>query len=136
MGRKAQMFIVTAVFLSSTLFFLQQALVTYASIDSTKAFRAKEVYILKNVMDSVTDTIRNADDNLAGCQEFQKNIEELLSLLGDDVNSEGFVLESDYELDCGDWDHTYPQDAPLLLSLRLSETYDISGNVLAFYHLP
>jgi hypothetical protein len=132
--RKAQMFVVTAVFLSSTLFFLQQALVTYASIDSTKAFRAKEVYVLKNVHDSISDSIISADDGIAGCQNFQKNLDELISLLKDDMSSDGFILEADYNIDCNDWANTYPAEAPLSLSLRLSETYDVSGNMFYFYH--
>jgi hypothetical protein len=136
MGKKAQMFIVTAVFLSSTLFFLQQALVTYASIDSTKAFRAKEVYVMKNVHDSVTETITSADDGIAGCQQFQKNLDELISLLKDDMSSDGFIIEADYNIDCSLWANNYPSPVPLSLSLRLSETYDVSGNMFAFYHIP
>jgi hypothetical protein len=129
------MFIVTAVFLSSTLFFLQQALVTYASIDSTKAFRAKEIYIMENVEDAITQSIEGAgDDPDTDCPEFGRNLDELLSLLKDDMSVDGFILEADYTMDCTKWMNTYPAQAPLALSIRLSETYDISGNMLYFYH--
>jgi hypothetical protein len=134
-SRKAQMFVVTAVFLTSMLFVVQQIFITYASIDTSAPFKTKQVYVMKNIIDSVNDTIKSADDGLAGCQEFQKNLEELLSLLRDDVSSEGFIFEASPKFNCGDWDNTYPEDAPLSLSIRLSETYDISGNVLKFYHV-
>ncbi len=132
-SRKAQMFVVTAVFLTSMLFVVQQIFMTYAAIDTSAPFKTRQVYVMKNIIDSVNETIRTADNGLAGCQEFQKNLEELLSLLRDDLSSEGFIFEASYEIDCSRWSYASGK-APLSLSIRLSETYDISGNMIKFYH--
>ena len=131
-AKKAQMFVVTAVFLASMLFVVQQMFITYSMIDTSAPFKTKQIYVMKGIIDSVNQTIEITDD----CQDFQKNLDELLALLKDDVSSEGFLLETGHDLDCSiaAWTSTYPSEAPLSLSIRLSETYDISGNVIKFYH--
>ncbi|GAG97643.1 unnamed protein product [marine sediment metagenome] len=138
-AKKAQMFVVTAVFLTSMLFVVQQMFITYSMIDSSVPFKTKQIYVMKGIIDSVNETIEFGEDTRADCQRFEKNLQELLSLLKDDVSSEGFLLVTGYNLDCGTgastpWTNTYPNKAPLSLSIRLSETYDISGNVIKFYH--
>lgn len=133
-AKKAQMFVVTAVFLTSMLFVVQQMFITYSMIDTSAPFKTKQIYVMKGIIDSVNETIRVGEDTLADCQQFEKNLIELLSLLKDDVSSEGFLLVTGYTPDCNAWTNTYPDTAPLSLSIRLSETYDISGNVIKFYH--
>jgi hypothetical protein len=133
-ARKAQMFVATAVFLASMLFIVQQAMITYATLDMSGPFQTKQIYMVRNIIDSVNVTIRTAGEGRPGCQEFQKNLEELLYLLKDDVSSEGYLMEASPLLDCGKWDNIHPEPAPLILNLRFSETYDASGNVLKFYH--
>ncbi len=127
--RKAQMFIVTAVFLTSMLFFLQQALVTYSTIDNTRPFLTKEVYILKGMKDGIERTIKQTPD----CIQFQENVEEYLSDLKDDVSAEGYVLSTNFDLDCNIWNNAPPDPPPFTLSIRLSKTYDATGK-LSFYH--
>lgn len=129
-ARKAQMFVVTAIFLASMLFVVQQSFITYSSLDISSPFRTKQLYVLNNVMNSVEETIKTT----ATCQEFDKNINELLSLLRDDVSREGFILETGYVLNCARWSFS-SGEPPLKLTIRLSETYDINGNVLDFYHI-
>ena len=131
--KKAQMFVVTAVFLASMLFVVQQALITYSALDMSGPFKTKQLYMLKNIVDSINRTIKNPNPAIT-CQDFDKNLDELLSLLKDDASSEGYLLETDYYPDCSSWDNEYPQKAPL--TLRFSETYDASGNILKFYHKP
>jgi hypothetical protein len=132
--RKGQMFVVTAVFLASMLFAVQQIFITYASLDTAEPFESKQAYVMGNIIDSINDTILTAGPGTTGCRQFQKNLDELLSIIKDDVSSEGFILEADYEMDCGNWDNSYPNPPPMKLSIRFVETYNIDGNVIDFYH--
>ncbi len=134
-SRKAQMFVVTAVFLASMLFSVQQIFITYYMIDMSAPFESKQAYIMRNIIDNINDSIKSAGGGMPGCQEFQKNLDELISILKDDVSSEGFILEAAYNLDCGKWGAVYPNPPPLFVSIRFSETYDISGNLVRFYHI-
>ncbi|MCD6496637.1 MAG: hypothetical protein J7K54_05180 [Candidatus Aenigmarchaeota archaeon] len=127
--RKAQMFIVTAVFLSAMLFTVQQIFLAYSLLDMSRPYNTEEVYIAKNIMDAVNDTIKQAPD----CWEFQKNLDELIVKLRDDVSADGYFLELDYTIDCTRWSATSGK-APLSLSVRLSQTYDSEG-IVDFYHL-
>ncbi|UCD03409.1 MAG: hypothetical protein JSV63_02130 [Candidatus Aenigmatarchaeota archaeon] len=132
-AKKAQMFVVTAIFLATTLFVIQQAFITYSALDISSPYRTKQLYVLNNVINSVNETIRTSAD----CPDLERNMDELLDVLKDDISKEGIVLDSDYVFnDCvANWNNLPSSGIPpMRLSLRLSETYDISGNVLDFYH--
>jgi hypothetical protein len=133
--RKAQMFVVTAVFMSSMLFVLQQALVAYTMLDSTEPFRTKEVYIIRNIVDSVNDTIKAGGNLREDCLQFQDNVEELLIDVKEDISSEGYVMVTNFELDCDNWPNFSTQPAPFRLSILFSETYEATG-VIEFWHRP
>jgi hypothetical protein len=131
--RKAQMFVVTAVFLVTMLFTVQQAFIAYTKIDTSAPFKTKQVYVLKSIIDSVNDTITTPP--ALTCQDFEKNIDELLAILRDDISKEGYLLDTGYLLDCGNWTQSPSSGTPpFRLTIRFSETYDISGNVIDFYH--
>ncbi len=133
-ARKAQMFVVTAVFLSAMLFSLQQALVAYNTIDIAAPFNAKDVYVAKNVVDAINATIRSGGSDLGDCMRFQRNVEELIATLKEDVTSEGFVMIVNFDVYCENWGESYPGPAPFRMSMRLSETYDATG-IMNFYHV-
>ena len=114
MGRKAQMFIVTAVFMTSMLFFLQQALVIYTQMDATRPFMSKEVYILDGIRKSVEDTIKAGGSSAQDCTRFQDNVEDLLLKTKEDVNAEGYVLVTNFELECDYWTNTAPAPPPTI----------------------
>lgn len=134
---KAQMFVVTAIFLATMLFAVQQAFITYAKIDMSEPFDTKQVYVLRSIIDSVNDTIINQPEggmsSLEQCREFQQNLEMLLDEIKFDVSREGYLMESNFVLECPKWSNAYPLPPPLKLSLRLSETYDYTG-IIDFYH--
>jgi len=127
--KKAQMFVVTAVFLATMMFVVQQIFITYAVLDVSAPFKTKEVYVIRGIIDSVNQTIKTT----GSCQDFQRNLDELLGLLKDDVSAEGYLMDARYEINCTNWNTAYPGEAPLSLSLRLSETYDATG-IIDFYH--
>ncbi len=134
-ARKAQMFVVTAVFLASMLFVVQEMFITYSVLDTSEPFETNEIYVMNGIIKSVNDTIGSGGDTPDDCQDFKKNIDELLTILKYDASSDGYLLETGYRnIDCSEWMTKYPGKAPLSLSIRLSETYDISGNVIDFYH--
>ncbi len=133
---KAQMFVVTAIFLATMLFSVQQAFITYSKIDMSGPFDTKQPYIVKNIIKSVNESIMNEPNSgtqLAQCQRFQRNLEELLDDLKFDVSREGYLMESQFFINCGNWGNAYPASPPLKLSLRLSETYEYNM-IIDFYH--
>ena len=131
------MFVVTAIFLATMLFAVQQAFITYAKIDMAEPFDTSQAYVVKNIIRSVNETIINEPDvgsNLEQCQRLQQNLEKLLDELKFDVSREGYLMESQILINCNQWDEEYPNDPPLKLSLRLSETYEYN-TIIDFYHI-
>ncbi len=127
-SRKAQMFVVTAVFLATMLFTVQEMFITYAAIDTASPFKTKELFIMRGIIESVNETLRTS----ATCDDLRDNLEVLMVKIRDDVSSEGFLLQTGNVMDCDNWGS--PSSGPVLsMNIRLSETYDISGNVIHFY---
>ena len=89
---KAQMFVVTAIFLATMLFTVQQMFITYAQIDVSEPFDTKQVYVLRSIIGSVNDTIRDS----GSCQEFQQNLEMLLDEIKFDVSREGYLMNTQF----------------------------------------
>ena len=132
-AKKAQMFVVTAVFLTGLLFAVQEAMLTYAYIDMSGIFKSRENYMLMNLIDGINESARGPDDDISGCHEFEKNLKELILLAGSDINMQGYHIEVYYDLNCSYWNNTYPGKAPLRLTMIFIGTYDASGT-LQFYH--
>jgi hypothetical protein len=129
-SRKAQMFVVTAVFMASMIFVVQQALIAYSVLDMSAPFDSRESSMMRSVITSVNQTIRNA----GSCPQFQKNLEELLPALRDDFSDEGYLMTSEFDIDCGYWGNSYPNpNAPLKLSLSFKGKFDSNG-IIRFYH--
>lgn len=124
-ARKGQMFVVTAVFLTGLLFAVQQVLLTYSLLDLSRPMESREHYMVKNVLDSVGETITASGD----CLEFERNLNWLLMTLEQDYSSEGYVLDTSYYLDCSRWDNEYPAPAPFSMSVTMLGRYDVSGTI-------
>ena len=128
MAKKAQMFVASAVFLAGLMFVVQQSLITYARLDMSRPFGYGENYMVLGVIKSVNETITTTGD----CATFDSNLRELIRVLKLDFNARGYMLEMDYQLDCGDWSNSPPADAPLAFSIAFTGFYDAEG-VLTFY---
>ena len=134
-ARKGQMFVVTAVFLTGLLFAVQQVLFTYSALDLSEPFQTKEHRMLKTVIDGINESIRahtDTGDPQSDCQEFDRNLKELIAMITDDFSSEGYLLKVNHDLECSNWGNSDPP-APLTVSMSFIGAYDASG-ILYFYH--
>lgn len=130
------MFVATAVFLTGLLFVVQQALVIYSSLDMSTPFQAKDSYTVNNIIDLVNYTIISQEDTadpIADCVDFENNLIELMSSVRDDLSREGYLLMSDYSLDCGYWNNNPPMPAPLKLTISYTGDLESFGTFI-FYH--
>lgn len=131
------MFVTTAVFLTGMLFVIQQAFLTYSSLDLSQPFETSEHRTVKNVIDVINETILSqpyTGDPLDNCREFEKNLKELIHMLKTELILEGYLLDARYTLDCANWENTGPPDpAPLTVGISFTGIYDANG-VLYFYH--
>ncbi len=135
-AKKAQMLVVTAVFLTGLLFAVQQALLTYSLLDLSDPFQTKENYIAMNLIDSVNYTIRtqkDTTDHTADCLEFENHLKELLSVMRHDLSGQGYLVETIYMLNCSYWDNARPFPAPMELTISFTGTCESFGKI-KFYH--
>jgi hypothetical protein len=111
--RKAQMFIVTMIFLVSLIFAVQQNLSAYSFLDLSKTFEKDDIYIFNSIMNSFNESLA-VDD----CSEAENNLEELDSFIERMVIT-NMIVDVSYTLDCSKWSSTPPAEAPLQLSIHL-----------------
>jgi len=122
MAKKAQMFIIAAIFLVGLIFSVQQLLFQYAAMDTSAPLRDNDIYILKNVNSTISQAIRSATD----CADFSKKMDELDTFFGSRIPSRGYLLSLSYRLNCTNWNNP-AGPAPLNLTIQIvgktSETY-------------
>lgn len=115
MPKKAQMFIIAAIFLVGLVFSVQQLLFQYTALDISAPLRDNDIYLLKNTKSLVNQTIKTTQD----CGDFSKKMEELDDFLDARIPSRGYILAIKYRLDCAHWDNSYPSTAPLNLTIQI-----------------
>ena len=116
MARKAQMFIVTALFMIGLIFTVQQLIFQYTSLDLSAPFRENSIYLLRNTKDVINATIRSTPD----CADFTMNIRELKNFLDRRIPYGGYSLAFDYKLNCNNWTSVGPsQSPPLNVTLQI-----------------
>ena len=93
---KAQMFVVTMIFLAGLIFFVQQALFGYTALDLTEPFEADEFYTNENIRDIVDEIIEGS----ATSEEANEKILEFTDFVKGEVVKRGYELKGDYLLDC------------------------------------
>lgn len=116
---KGQMFIVTAVFLVSLVFAVQNLIFNYPFIDFQNTFENND-YIFANIKNNIQYVLDNSKD----CDSAKDNIDELLSFLGQQMVS-GYVFDFKYELNCTNWENAPPD--PCLLKVTLKTVKMIKG---------
>ena len=129
MAKKAQMFIVTALFMIGLVFTVQQLIFQYTALDLSTPFRENSIYLLRNTKDVINATIRNTPD----CEDFRENIRELKDFLDKRVPYGGYSLAIDYKLNCTKWTNTYPQPSPLNVTLQIVGKTSETGSRVYFY---
>lgn len=107
---RAQMFIVTMVFLVGLVFIVQQNLFSYSSFNPPGPFTERETHILETVKNTFQDALGTDTD----CGIVQANLESLKNYLENQVIP-GHVLDIEYTLDCTNWNNTEPNPKPLTL---------------------
>lgn len=135
-SRKAQMFVATAVFLTGLLFVVQQALVIYSVLDMTTPFTVKDSYSINNVLEMVNYTIISQQDTgnpIADCLEFENDLKELLFFIEDDFSKRGYLMMSDYSLECTYWNNNPAFPAPLNITVIFIGDFESYG-IFKFHH--
>jgi hypothetical protein len=118
---KAQMFIVTVVFLVGLIFAVQQALFQYSFLDLPAQSEKNDYYIFNNVKDMVIQGISTAKN----CTEAVQNMEEIKAFMNKQILKGGYVLETIYKFDCANW-HTQTPFLNLTIHLKSADT-DTTG---------
>lgn len=93
---KAQMFIVTMIFMVGLIFFVQQALFGYSSLDLSKPIYMDDYYTVENIVRGVDKTIAGSST----CREANEKISEFIDFVKRRLVKRGYELEGDYLLDC------------------------------------
>lgn len=128
--KKAQMFIITTLFLIGLIFSVQQMIFQYTAIDLSSTFRENNIYLLQNTKNIINKTIRSAPD----CQDFRTNMKELNDFLNSRIPLGGYSLSLSYQLDCSNWGNSLPNPAPLNLTLQIiGKNVDTSAR-MNLYH--
>ncbi|MFH1978240.1 MAG: hypothetical protein ABIJ92_02860 [Candidatus Aenigmatarchaeota archaeon] len=98
--KKAQMFIVTMVFLVSLIFAVQQSFFQYTSIDTVSTFDVNDKYLIEDLKDLVNDTMHVSWED---CGEESSNVAALFSYLENHNFRNGYAVDfgnSKNSLDC------------------------------------
>jgi len=130
MSRKAQMFIVTMLFLVGLIFTVQQLLFQYSALDLSSPFRQNDIYLLENMKNAVNRTIKSTPD----CPDFSQKMDELDSFMRSMGPKEGYALSIDYTLNCTHWNNPPPSDPPLNITMHIAGKGLDTYSRLAMYH--
>lgn len=128
---KAQMFILTIIFLVGLVYVVQQNLSGYSTLDFSEPFENNDYYIFRNVKDMFNETIRTTEE----CNDAEKNIDELINFLGRKILYGGFTLDLRYNLNCLYWDNTLPDPAPVDLTIKIIGKRSETVGSFEIYHL-
>jgi len=129
--KKAQMFIITMIFLVGLIFSVQQLLFQYSALDLSAPFRENDIYLLENLKDVVNATIKGEQE----CSKFSEKMEEFRSYLKEGVPRGGYSVSLNYRLNCANWENSPPNAAPLNLTIRIVGKGSDTSSVSSFYHL-
>jgi hypothetical protein len=131
MARKAQMFIVTTLFMIGLIFTVQQLIFQYTALDLSAPFRENSIYLLRNTKDVINATIRSTPD----CADFSAKMKELKDFLDRRVPYGGYSLAIDYKLNCSKWTNAAPQPSPLNVTLQIVGKTSETASRVYLYHI-
>jgi hypothetical protein len=124
MVKKAQMFVITMVFLAGLVFFVQQLLLQYSAVDVSNFPKNDDYYMITNIVEVVNDTIKSSET----CDEALNRINELDKFLkereaGNYIITVKYNKKSYPNLICSAFNNTIGNETALTLDIRV-----ISGN--------
>lgn len=128
---RAQMFIITMVFLAGLIVFVQQMLIQYHEVDVSKGFEKVDLYILESIRDMFNKTLENSEC----CDNALLRIEELDSFLKRMENMKYF-LELRYNnkeyvnLNCENYN---TNNSVLSLNVKITTGSSESSNIFHFF---
>ncbi|MCJ7816310.1 MAG: hypothetical protein MUP55_00495 [Candidatus Aenigmarchaeota archaeon] len=130
MAKKAQMFIITTLFLIGLIFSVQQLMFQYTALDLSAPFRENNIYLLQNTKNIINNTIRTTPD----CPDFMTKMKELKDFLDKRIPRGGYSLSLGYRLNCTYWDNSPPQTAPLNLTIQIVGKNVETSSRVYLYH--
>jgi hypothetical protein len=128
--KKAQMFVLTMVFLVGLVFVIQQGFVNWFAyaIDFYSDTQRNDYYLFDNVKTMAQYTMQSS----ATCDEARNNLNDLRAFLQSRILS-NYFLEFRTRLDCSKWLNTPPSDAPLNASIHITgENVDTYGDFMLY----
>ena len=127
---KAQMFVITMVFLAELVFAVQQGLFQYGSVDLSQTFQDDRAPLFRALVRAYNQTILSARD----CNDAQERLAMLKSST-DQQPQAGYSLTATPTLDCTRWGKSPPELPPLNLSVRINAIDSDASNSYALYHV-
>ena len=130
MAMKAQMFVLTMIFLMGLIFAVQQLLFQYTALDLSAPFRQNPVYLLENTKNIINRTIRSTPE----CADFGAKMEEFNDFLNTRVPPGGYIISLSYRLNCTYWNNLPPNPTPLNVSIFIQGRGSEASSILYLYH--
>ncbi len=93
---RAQMFVVTMIFLVGLIFFVQQALFGYTALDLSGPYESEDYYVNENIRSNVDEIIKGS----ATCEEANEKIMDFVYFVQKETIKRGYELNLDYLVDC------------------------------------
>jgi len=128
--KKAQMFILTMVFLVGLVFVVQQGFVKWFeySIGFSTDMQRNDYYLFDNIKIMTDQTLKGSQD----CDDARNNLNELNNFLQSRVLS-GYFLKFTHRLNCANWNNAPPNPAPLNVTIHITgEDTDTYGNFFLY----
>jgi hypothetical protein len=128
--KKAQMFIITMVFLIGLIFVIQQGFNDWFeySIDFSASMQRNDYYIFDSVRAMSEQTLKGSQS----CLDARDKLRELEGFLKNRILS-GYYLDFSYKLTCANWDNAPPDPAPMNLTLHITgKDTDTHGNFFLY----
>ena len=128
--RKAQMFIVTMVFLVGLIFAVQQMLFQYSYLDMPALADYDESMVFENLKDVIGDTVAASHS----CAEAQTRLDGLIHLISESGIA-GYTIDIQRsECNPNHWDNEPPDHAPFNVSIRLTSEKAESFEMMGVYN--
>ncbi|HDD72466.1 MAG TPA: hypothetical protein ENG00_00065 [Candidatus Aenigmarchaeota archaeon] len=129
--KKAQMFIITMVFLVGLLSAVQTYLRTYSAVDISEIMKNNDIYLFENMKEVVNFTVTST----SSCSELKSNLEELEFFL-ERYKLFGYTMNIDFSLNCNYWYNSPPQKPPVKMSIEIERAdYGSKSSTKGYYRI-
>jgi len=126
--RKAQMFVITMIFMVGLIFTVQNLLFQYTALDLSLPFRENSIYILKNTNDIINKSIKTTPD----CVDFSAKMVELKNFLDKSVPRGTYSLSVSYKMSCANWNSLTSPPMNLTVNV-IGKSADTSARIYMYH---